>query len=466
MKAAVIGSPIAHSLSPAIFGYISRQEKADLDYSAQEVPLTGLNEFIAALKSQKDFVGINVTLPLKESVIREIDIVSPDAASIGAVNVIQNIQGNLLGFNTDVVGIEKTFEQKRFSPTDKACLIMGAGGSAKAVAYVLGKLKAKTVYLLNARSPRGIEVVQKYEMLFQGTQFISISSLDALKNVKFSLVVNATPVGMSGPLAQDDLARDFFEPLSQLTFTDQALAFDLIYTPEKTIFLTVAERLGLSTMGGLDMLIDQAIATWEIWIAPLKDKNKLRLGLRQFLRGFLNLRAYPMPLFLTGFMGVGKSTVGKALSQITGRKYLDTDQIIEDQEGQTVQALFESKGEPAFRELENKALHKAALERNAIISLGGGTLMAPENLNSTLAAGTLIYLSAQEQTLEKRISEQGTPRPLLAGLDSTGRLEKIKTLMTQRSGTYDRANYSISTENKTALEVAEEILIKLGGAHA
>jgi len=232
LKAAVIGHPIAHSLSPAIFNFIARQESCPLDYQAQEVLLENLLTYLQSVRSDREYVGLNVTIPFKEAVIPELDQITEEASAIGAVNVIQKNNASLIGFNTDVAGIRETFNSLHFSPENKVCLIWGAGGAAKAVAWTLGKLKAKTIYIFNPRSTRGSELEKKFNELFPKTHFQSIHTLEEIKTDEISLVVNSTPVGMKNIASNDD----FFNGMNSLHFSGDALAFDLIYTtnPQKS----------------------------------------------------------------------------------------------------------------------------------------------------------------------------------------------------------------------------------------
>ena len=247
-----------------------------------------------------------------------------------------------------------------------------------------------------------------------------------------------------------------------MKFERNALAFDLIYTPEETIFLKVARDCGLLTVGGLGMLMDQAIAAFEIWIAPLKSKELLRKDLRRYLKGLLRTRENPAPLFLTGFMGVGKSTVGAELSKITGRLFIDTDQLIESIVGHSIQTVFAVQGEAQFRKFEKNAVKEAVQMKNVIVALGGGAILDEENLELVSSKGNLICLQADEQTLEKRIAEQGIERPLLENLETVDRRAKIALLLQARKAIYDRAHFAVSTMNRNPREVAFAVLSQLG----
>jgi len=457
LKAAVIGSPVSHSLSPAIFEFISYDQGIVVDYSAIEVNPLDHKKFLKEIKDSQEFVGLNVTLPLKELVAEAVDEISSAAKVMGAVNVIHFEKNLVHGHNTDAIGIEKTFKRAGLEVNSKVCLLWGAGGSAKAVAFVLGKLKAKSVYIYN-RSSRGKDVAHIFSSHYPETSFQSISTLDEVKAETFSLMINATPLGMLG----QDQGEAYFKQSEALKFSRDGLAFDLIYIPESTDFLKAAEKKGLKTIGGLGMLIDQALATWEIWFGPLKNEQLLYLRLTSFLKGILKLRYNPSPVYLTGFMGVGKSTIGKCLSRLTKREFVDTDKVIESISKLTIPEIFASVGESEFRRVENDAIKDVSAKVNSIISLGGGSLNHPENFQTIHNTGVVIYLEADLKTLDKRISEQGLHRPLLEGLQGEKRLAKIAQLLEERKSIYDKAAIMVNTSSLTINQTCFDIISKIG----
>jgi shikimate dehydrogenase len=457
MKASVIGSPISHSLSPAIFSYISLHQGKGINYSRVEVKPAELVDFLEKIRKSEGYIGLNVTLPLKELILSKVGAASVAAKAMGAVNVVHIKDHKTYGHNTDVVGIEKTFQKMHFNVYGSVCLLWGAGGSAKAVAFVLGKLQAKKVFVYN-RGERGEELAKTFSNLYPETLFQAISDLDMVKEEVFSLMINTTPLGMQG----HESGEKYFEQSAGMKFTREALAFDLIYVPEMTDFLKVAEKRGLKTVGGLGMLIDQALATWKIWFGPLSDEGKLHEGLKVYLRGILKLRYNSAPVYLAGFMGVGKSTVGKELSEITKKSFIDTDKVTEENSGKTIAALFSEYGEEVFRKKETESLIEVSKKSDHIVSLGGGALKSAANLKTIEQTGKLIYLEADAQTLEKRITEQGISRPLLDGLQGEEKLKKISALLNERKSSYDKAHVTVKTAGLSSTQVCFEIISKLG----
>lgn len=457
MKAAVIGSPISHSLSPLIFSFISKKEMFQLNYQAKEVNEKETSEFFEEIKNQDNFLGCNVTLPLKEIFIDKLDFTSPEVAALGALNVLHVKQQQVHGYNTDIIGIKKTFEAAKFSIKNKSCLLLGAGGSAKAIAYVLGNEGAANVIIFN-RSERSHDLVAKFQKLFPNTNWKSVNSINDVQ-AKLDLIINTTPLGMTGK----DPGRDFFQSLKSLSFNSPALGFDLIYTPEHTEFLKLCESLGLTTVGGLGMLIDQALATWKIWIGPLKNENRLHEELHNFLTGILWLRQNDSAIYLTGFMGVGKSTVGTELASILKRDFIDTDALIQKAAGLSIPEIFSKKGESYFREVEHSQINSLSKNsKNSIVSLGGGALMNPLSLSEVKKSGMLIYLSADARNILERINTQKEERPLLANLSTDKQLIKITELLAARKNVYEQAMVEINTDKKDVSDICFAIISAIG----
>ncbi len=450
-SARVIGNPIAHSLSPAIFSFIAHELQVPFEYEAEQVLPVDLAACVMRLRNSSDEVGMNVTLPHKEQIIRYLDLISDDAQAIGAVNVVQNQNGILVGYNTDVIGIERTLEQFRVNVFEKDYLIFGAGGAAKALAWVLGQKLAGSVVLVSENVERGQSVVQQFRELFPKTRFTHESSIQKCAT-EFALVANCTPAGLKGIEYSS-----VFEGLENLKHC-AGVAFDMIYYPEQTLFIERLSRQGFRTISGMNMLVDQALASFEIWLGKNPRLSSIRAELFQFLNALMSARENPKPLFLTGFMGAGKSTAAKLLAKLTQRHWVDTDLEIEKSSGLSIDAFFKSKGEAEFREEERRVVEKTILMPGTIVALGGGTLLNPENLEGIKRAGTLIHLDVDAGTVQERIGLGATTRPLLAGLSLDHQRARIEELLKSRGPLYEQAHFQISTLNRTPLKVVHAIL--------
>ncbi|MEO5969109.1 MAG: shikimate kinase [Bdellovibrionia bacterium] len=482
-KAAVIGKPIGHSLSPAIFTFLSHEQ--NFQYSSQEVDATELPQFIQNFRNDSEMVGLNVTIPHKELVIDHLDELSPEVRVTGASNVIHKSQGKLTGYNTDICGILMTLKNHhKGSLSGKRAWVLGAGGAARAVLYALGELKLGQVDVVNRTAERSLKLVKQMKQFFPSTEWRAVSGSDETgkdasiyfePGDSFSLIINATPLGMSADLLKRDafysipLFIRVFTAMETSKISDEetsaeqkktgfriekgAVAFDLIYRPENTPFLNIAKQYGLIPVGGLEMLVEQALAAWKIWFGPVPNMDAQKTPLLNFLRN--------RPIFLTGFMGAGKSTVGKILSQRLSRDFLDLDRVIEAKENKTIGQIFEEKGEAVFREIEFKEFKKYFLSPNTVLALGGGTLLNPQIRSLILKVGTLIYLRTKPETIAKRIKSQNQVRPLLTSLGDLEQEAKIETLLKERESFYLQAQVQVDTDTLTPEEISDQISERL-----
>jgi shikimate dehydrogenase len=261
-RAGVIGHPLGHSVSPAIFEAAFRATGIDATYEAWDTPPDALRGRVDALRGD-DFFGANVTVPYKETVVPMLDTLDEVAARIGAVNTIVQDGGALRGHNTDVSGFRRALEETGFDPRGKRAAILGAGGAARAVAAVLVDLGMQTVFVSSRNWRRADALVSALRpATASGTQitwshwedgaFIrAVASAD--------LVVNATPAGT----ARSELEGQ--APTDTTLIRAGALAFDLVYNPPETPFLAGARRQGARPVGGLSMLVYQAAEAFRLW---------------------------------------------------------------------------------------------------------------------------------------------------------------------------------------------------------
>jgi len=168
-----------------------------------------------------------------------------------------------------------------------------------------------------------------------------------------------------------------------------------------------------------------------------------------------------VPIFLTGFMGVGKSKIGELLAQRLHRVFLDTDQMIEARAGKAISAIFASQGEGRFRQLEHECVQEVAAREDAVISLGGGAIAQERNWEVVRGAGVLVCIEADVETILDRVSRR-EDRPLLAGLSRKEKRAEIQRLLAARAPFYARADIRVqSTDDRPAEETAEMLIESL-----
>ena len=271
-RVGIIGYPIRHSISPVFQQAALDYCSLDATYQAWEVAPHALAEFVQGIRST-DTLGINVTVPHKESVMSHLDYIDDWAQMAGAVNTIVNDGGNLAGHNTDGFGFLKALEEHgHFSPEGTRVLIIGAGGSAKAVAVALARKGVSTITIANRTLQRAQRLAELIEgrgsrveviALFHPGEDSSVPSERALARAAATadLLVNCTTLGMKhGP-------GEHTSPIPFQHIPSRALVYDLVYNPPDTPLLREAARAGAATLGGLPMLVFQGAASFELWTA-------------------------------------------------------------------------------------------------------------------------------------------------------------------------------------------------------
>ncbi|GAB4496141.1 MAG: shikimate dehydrogenase [Saprospiraceae bacterium] len=241
----LIGWPLGHSFSKKYFTEkFAREGITDARYEL--FPLENISSLPLLLEQNPELRGLNVTIPHKETVMAFLHHLDETAQAVGAVNCIKIENQKLRGFNTDVIGFEmslKTMDGGRWTVDGSQALILGTGGAAKAVAFVLKKLGISFQFV--SRNPKG-------------ENQISYKDLSSLLIPHPSLLINTTPLGMS---PNEDVCPDL--PFEQLT--PEHFVYDLIYNPAETLLLQRAKARGCTVKNGLEMLHLQAEAAWEIW---------------------------------------------------------------------------------------------------------------------------------------------------------------------------------------------------------
>ncbi len=238
----LIGYPLGHSFSKQYFTEkFVREGISECKYEL--FPIESIDQFPVLISHQPDLKGLNVTIPYKEQVLQFVTHLSAEVAAIGAANCIKVNENGLTAYNTDIVGFELSF-CKLLQPHHKKALVLGTGGSSKAVQYILKKL--------------GIEllVVSRTEKRHRG--YVTYGMIDEALMSEYTVIINCSPAGMS--------PNDHTFPLIPYQFiTTQHYLYDLVYKPAKTLFLQKAEEKGALTQNGQEMLTLQAEAAWKIW---------------------------------------------------------------------------------------------------------------------------------------------------------------------------------------------------------
>ena len=245
IKLGLVGEKLSHSKSPEIHEEIMKQNGVMGTYEMIEFSKDTFEQDFNAIKNA-GYRGLNITIPYKEAVIPLLDEISPQAKYIGAVNTVLFQDGKAKGFNTDYHGFLSLLKHNNIEIRGKEAIILGSGGSAKAVVKAL---MDKGIY--------DITIVSRSKQNFHGTYTVSYEYFKEA-NHKCDILINCTPIGMypnidASPIPKEDMNSE--------------VVIDMIYNPEKTLFLKYAEEQGVKGINGSFMLYEQAIKAHEIWTA-------------------------------------------------------------------------------------------------------------------------------------------------------------------------------------------------------
>ena len=369
----LIGHPLGHSMSPFIHERLFAMAGRKAEYTLTDIAPEHLLEKEPFLRSLQ---GFNITIPHKMAVIPMVDRLDESARRYDSVNCVANVDGKLVGYNTDIDGFLYMACRAGISLSGKKVVILGSGGAS---------LTAQTA----ARQGGAAEVVVVSR--FGPDNYDNLS-----RHADAEILVNATPVGMYPGNGQSPVDLSVF-PVCQGVL-------DVIYNPRRTALLLQAEARSIPCSDGLPMLVAQAVAAEERFFnrsIPAGENERILVQLRREMTN----------LILIGMPGSGKTTVGEALSRLTGREAVDLDQMIETTAGCSIPEIFQREGESGFRARERAAAEEAGKRTGVILLTGGGIIKTAENY-AALHQNGRIYQLVRDLSL---LPTEG--RPLSQGAD-------------------------------------------------
>lgn len=277
-KFGLIGYPLGHSLSAVIHKVGFKSMGLDASYELLETDPEDLVTRIKSLKNE-NYKGFNVTIPLKLPVALFVDEVDKSADIASAINtVIINPDRTMKGYNTDVIGFKKAIPQD-FKLYGKVAGILGTGGASRASTVALAQAGVKEIRYYTRNIPNCLDLLKYMRRVFPQVQFDAYQ-IEFIRDLSMvDILVNTTPIGMLGISA--DMTP--VEKLQLSTLPKDALVYDVIYNPRKTVLLKLAESLGYRTVNGVDMLIGQAVATEEIWTGRTPNVDLMKIALLEAL---------------------------------------------------------------------------------------------------------------------------------------------------------------------------------------
>ncbi|MGD0994277.1 MAG: shikimate dehydrogenase [Candidatus Bathyarchaeia archaeon] len=269
----VIGDPIEHTLSPIMHNAAFEALKLDYVFLAFKVKPAEVGNAISGMRALT-IHGLNVTMPHKSTVINYLDEIDQASKTIGSVNTILNKAGRLFGFNTDGIGALKALRENGVEPRGKKVLLLGAGGAARAIAYTLAQ-EADELVILNRTAKPATELTNLLKKAFNKKVIANALTPGTIKDnlVDSDVLINATSVGMKPNANQTPVAPEWLK-------ADLAV-MDIVYSPVETKLAKDAKAVGAKVVSGVEMLIYQGAASFEIWTsgkAPVEVMRKAALN--------------------------------------------------------------------------------------------------------------------------------------------------------------------------------------------
>ena len=373
MNCGLIGEHLTHSYSCEIHSML-----ADYEYSLIELSPDELGPFMKS----KSFDAINVTIPYKQAVIPYLDEVSPTARSIGAVNTVVKRNGRLYGYNTDYAGMLALAGRLSIEAGGKKLLILGTGGTSRTALSVASALGAVEIYKVSRSRRDG-----------------AISYGEAIeRHSGAQIILNATPVGMFPHADEQPIELKYFERLEAV--------LDVVYNPLRTDLVLEAQGMKKAAEGGLYMLAAQAVYASALFLGKVAEKKDIE-------RAYASVYNAKRNIILTGMPSSGKSSVGRALAERTGKKFFDSDSIIVKKIGMPIAGFFAERGEAEFRRIEHEVIAELSKESGAVIATGGGAVLDGENVKALKRNGTVVFL---DRSPEKLFPSED--RPLSSDIES------------------------------------------------
>lgn len=359
MEYGCIGEKLKHSFSKEIHAKLF-----SYDYEICEIERQNLDAFM----KKHDFKAINVTIPYKTDVMPYLDYIDDMAEKIGAVNTIVNKNGKLYGYNTDFFGMRALILKSGIEILDKKVLILGGGGTSKTAVAVCESLGASAVLKVSREEKTG---------------FITYEDASKIHN-DADVIINTTPVGMYPNIDCVAVNIADFKRLSGVV--------DAVYNPLCTRLLVDAKSHGIKAIGGLYMLVAQAV------FAAEKFTNS-KIPLKKIDEVYKEILLSKKNIVLVGMPSSGKSTIGSALACRLGMNFIDTDTLVVDMEKRPIPEIIINNGEQYFRNLECKAILEAAKNSNSVIATGGGVVLNPHNIELLRQNGKIYFLDRPKDKL-------------------------------------------------------------------
>lgn len=430
-KLGVMGNPVEHSISPQLHNTMTELMGLDYIYAAYKVKVGEVEKALDAMKTL-NIRGFNVTIPHKVTAFELCDEVDPFAKKMGACNTLVNENGVIKGYNTDGPGFVRSLARENVSVEGKRVIAIGAGGAAQGVCMALADAGCESIGIINRTEEKAVSLAKRINRYYKNKAYVCSEVTDT------DILINTTSVGMNSDLIPVEVD---FEKMNR-----DCVVCDVVYCPRETTFLKKAADAGLKTVGGIGMLINQAVTAFELFTKTEVDGK--------IVEELYKMTSLDKSIVLTGFMGTGKTSVARRLCDLTGAEFIDTDQIIEKETGKEIKDIFALYGEEYFRDLESAVIKRLKNKKGAVISLGGGAVIRRENIDLLRENNVVFCLSADIDKIFENIGGKTQSRPLLSGKTK----EEAKKLLDERREAYSNCDYTVCVTDLKKGEAADKIL--------
>ena len=281
--AGIIGYPLSHTLSPSMHNFIYQKLGIDVEYKKWEISPNNLKSHIEKINNE-NFIGANITVPYKEKIVPLLDEIRNEAKFTGAVNTIVKNNNKLIGYNTDVYGIEQTLDIKLKNDVINNAVIFGAGGAAKAAFFVLLQRGLNNLTIVNRTKSNALKMISKFNNVNCDQNIITLNEKSQIKSACLSadLIINTTILGMKGSGYED------ISPIDSTFIDSNSVIFDMVYNPTKTLLIKIALERNATIIEGLNMLVYQALKSIELWTGIRPSFDDMYSKCKEILEGKLN----------------------------------------------------------------------------------------------------------------------------------------------------------------------------------
>lgn len=441
---ALFGWPLGHTMSPELHAELFAAAGTDADYIAVAVPPEELPE--ALTLARQKLRGINCTIPHKRAVIALLDEVDRAARDLHSVNTVAfEENGRAVGYNTDILGFAASLSRDGVSLHDKKVLLLGYGGAAAVMAYHCARMGAQ-IHITGRSLDRAAALQQQINEALPDARVYLCSRRHISRDMQ--IVLNSTPVGM--------FPKETACPLHFLPRKTEYV-FDAIYNPPVTSTMRLATSKKTKTRDGLFMLVMQAAHAQTIWTGQAFEPAACETILRRLYGKMAVKRLHEkhgkQNIVLCGFMGSGKTTIGRKLARMTGLTFIDADQYLEEKEGKRISEIFSEHGEAYFRDRESACIKELCQQSGIVLSLGGGAVLREQNVAAACETGLLIHLDTPYYRILKNLSYSDN-RPLLNRPDKQ---DETRRLYNARKSIYHHVS-DLSVRSPKISEVLEKTI--------